>query len=428
MNILLIGGGAREHALAWKLSTSPLCDHLWTAPGNAGIASAVVLNPDDPGAVLTFCQDRAVDFVVIGPEKPLAAGLSDKLRSAGYPVFGPSQAAAQLESSKAFMKSICADAGVPTARYETFTDLSAALSYASTAPLPVVIKADGLAAGKGVVIAQTGQDAKEALTSMMGDRCFGEAGSRVVIETFLDGEEVSLFALCDGKTTRYIGHAQDHKRVFDGDLGPNTGGMGAYAPAPVLGSADVDTIMKTIIQPVADAMVRRGCPFQGVLYAGLMMTKNGPSVIEFNARFGDPECQVLMPLIDQDIVPLLYACAVKTLDQHTIRLSPRHALCVVMATRGYPGDHPTGTEILSLPDTDGQKTHLFHAATRRDADGTLRAHGGRVLSLVGVGDTLVQARDLAYQAAGQVNWPDGFYRRDIGHRALFASPKTSSAP
>ena len=253
---------------------------------------------------------------------------------------------------------------------------------------------------------------------MMGDRCFGDAGSRVVIEQFLDGEEVSVFALCDGKTVRYIGHAQDHKRVFDGDLGPNTGGMGAYAPAPILDDAGVDHVMTTIIQPVAQAMADQGCPFQGVLYAGLMMTAQGPFVIEFNARFGDPECQVLMPLIDQDIVPLLYACAVGTLNEHTVRLSPRHALCVVMASQGYPDQPLTGTTIQSLPHGDGHTTFVLHAATQRKDDGTFVATGGRVLSLVGVGDTLQQARDRAYTLIHDVQWPQGFYRRDIGHRAL----------
>ena len=418
MKILLIGSGAREHALAMKMAASPLCDRLWTAPGNAGIASSIPLIPEDTHAVLDFCQTNAVDLVVIGPEKPLADGLSDALRNAGYPVFGPSQAAARLETSKAFMKTLCKQASVATASYETFTDLALALQYAETAALPMVIKADGLAAGKGVVITQTREEAIAALSSMMGDRCFGDAGSRVVIEQFLDGEEVSVFALCDGKTVRYIGHAQDHKRVFDGDLGPNTGGMGAYAPAPILDDAGVDHVMTTILQPVAQAMADQGCPFQGVLYAGLMMTAQGPFVIEFNARFGDPECQVLMPLMDQDIVPLLYACAVGTLDEHTVRLSPRHALCVVMASQGYP-EHPlTGTPIQSLPHGDGHTTFVLHAATQRKDDGTLIATGGRVLSLVGVGDTLQQARDRAYTLIHHVQWPQGFYRRDIGHRAL----------
>ena len=418
MKILLIGSGAREHALAMKIGASPLCDRLWTALGNAGIASSTPLVPEDTHAVLDFCQTNAVDLVVMGPEKPLADGLSDALRNAGYPVFGPSQAAARLETSKAFMKTLCKQASVATASYETFTDLSLALKYAETAALPMVIKADGLAAGKGVVIAQTRQEAIAALSSMMGDRCFGDAGSRVVIEQFLDGEEVSVFALCDGKTVRYIGHAQDHKRVFDGDLGPNTGGMGAYAPAPILDDAGVDRVMTTIIQPVAQAMADQGCPFQGVLYAGLMMTAQGPFVIEFNARFGDPECQVLMPLMDQDIVPLLYACAVGTLNEHTVRLSTRHALCVVMASQGYP-EHPlTGTPIQSLPHGDGHTTFVLHAATQRKDDGTLIATGGRVLSLVGVGDTLQQARDRAYTLIHHVQWPQGFYRRDIGHRAL----------
>ena len=418
MNILLIGNGAREHALAWKIAASPVCDRLWTAPGNAGMDSSIPLIPEDTKAVLDFCRTNAVDFVVIGPEKPLAAGLSDALRDAGYPVFGPSQAAARLETSKAFMKTICEKAGVATAAHETFTDLALALTYAQTAALPMVIKADGLAAGKGVVIAQTREEASAALSSMMGDRCFGDAGSRVVIEQFLDGEEVSVFALCDGTTVRYIGHAQDHKRVFDGDLGPNTGGMGAYAPAPILDDAGVDHVMTTIIQPVAQAMADQGCPFQGVLYAGLMMTAQGPFVIEFNARFGDPECQVLMPLIDQDIVPLLYACAVGTLNEHTVRLSPRHALCVVMASQGYPDQPLTGTTIQSLPHGDGHTTFVLHAATQRKDDGTFVATGGRVLSLVGVGDTLQQARDRAYTLIHDVQWPQGFYRRDIGHRAL----------
>lgn len=418
MKILLIGSGAREHALAMKIGASPLCDRLWTALGNAGIASSTPLVPEDTHAVLDFCQTNAVDLVVMGPEKPLADGLSDALRNAGYPVFGPSQAAARLETSKAFMKTLCKQASVATASYETFTDLSLALKYAETAALPMVIKADGLAAGKGVVIAQTRQEAIAALSSMMGDRCFGDAGSRVVIEQFLDGEEVSVFALCDGKTVRYIGHAQDHKRVFDGDLGPNTGGMGAYAPAPILDDAGIDRVMTTIIQPVAQAMADQGCPFQGVLYAGLMMTAQGPFVIEFNARFGDPECQVLMPLMDQDIVPLLYACAVGTLNEHTVRLSPRHALCVVMASQGYPEQPITGTPIQSLPHGDGHTTFVLHAATQRKDDGTLIATGGRVLSLVGVGDTLQQARDRAYTLIHHVQWPQGFYRRDIGHRAL----------
>ena len=418
MRILLIGSGGREHALSWKISQSTMCDALFVAPGNAGIKQSVDINIADQNAVLDFCEKMAIDFVIIGPEKPLADGLSDILRDNGYPVFGPSQSAARLESSKAFMKTICRNANVATADYHQFTDCAQAIAHLDTVQMPIVIKADGLAAGKGVIIAQDITEAQTAIREIMDERCFGASGDKIIIETFLHGEEVSVFALCDGETVRYIGHAQDHKRVFDGDNGPNTGGMGAFAMAPILDHGGVKNIMETIIQPVAKAMYDAGCPFHGVLYAGLMMTNNGAVVIEFNARFGDPECQVLMPLIDQDIVPLLYATATGSLYEHQVTFNKKSALCVVMASKGYPNDFVVGSVIDEIPGNIDNNVMCFYASTKYNANNELIAVGGRVLCVVAVADSLQQAQNDAYSHIKKIKWDNGFYRTDIGYRAL----------
>ncbi len=420
MNVLLIGSGGREHALAWALAASPLLSHLYCAPGNAGIAEVaecVPLKVEDHAAVIRFAREKAIDFVVVGPEAPLVAGLADDLGAAGIKVFGPSRAAAQLEGSKGFTKDLCAEFNIPTGAYRRFTDAVSAKAYAASQPLPIVIKADGLAAGKGVTIAMTRAEADAAIDTCFAG-AFGAAGHEVVVEEFLDGEEASFFVLVDGKNALALATAQDHKRVGDGDTGPNTGGMGAYSPAPVMTPVLVRRTMDEIILPTVRGMVARGTPFRGVLFAGLMLTADGPKLIEYNVRFGDPETQVLMMRLKSDLLAALLATADGVLDNFDLRWSDDVALTVVMASKGYPGDYTKGTEIRGLDAAaavDG--VQIFHAGTER-RDGRIQATGGRVLNVTALGRTVSDAQARAYAAVDKIDWPGGFCRRDIGWRAI----------
>lgn len=422
MKILVIGSGGREHALCWAIKRSPLCDALYCAPGNAGIAQLAACLPariDDPDEIVSLAKEKAVDLVVVGPEGPLVAGLVDALAAAGIRAFGPSAAAARLEGSKGFMKDFCARHGIPTAAYARFTDAAAAKAYVRAQGAPIVVKADGLAAGKGVVVCPNEADALAAIDTIMTERAFGAAGGEVVIEEFLEGEEASFFALCDGKTAVAFGAAQDHKRVGDGDTGPNTGGMGAYAPAPVVTPEIVDEVMARIVAPTVAGMAAEGTPFAGVLFAGLMITAQGPRLIEFNVRFGDPECQVLMSRLKSDLVPLLLAAAEGRLDAADVDWFDAAALVVVMAAKGYPGKPLKGTEIRNLAAADAvPEAVVFHAGTRADAAGRILADGGRVLGVAARGRTVKEARARAYEAVDRIDWPEGFCRRDIAWRAL----------
>lgn len=420
MNVLLIGSGGREHALAWKLAASPLLTKLYCAPGNGGIAEVAACVPipvADHTAVIRFVKDNAIDLVVVGPEAPLVAGLVDDLTTAGIKCFGPTQAAAQLEGSKGFTKDLCREFNIPTAAYGRFTDAAAAKAYLSRQELPIVVKADGLAAGKGVTIAQTRAEAEAAIDACFSG-AFGKAGSEVVIEEFLAGEEASFFALVDGKHALALAAAQDHKRVGDGDTGPNTGGMGAYSPAPVMTREMVERTMREIIEPTVAAMAKRGTPFKGVLFAGLMITAEGPKLIEYNVRFGDPETQVLMLRLKSDLLPALLAAVDGVLDTFDVRWHEDAALTVVLAAKGYPGAPEVGSEIKGIEVAgaiDG--VQIFHAGTRRDGD-RLLAHGGRVLNVTARGRTVAEAQARAYAAAAVIDWPGGFYRHDIGWRAI----------
>jgi len=418
MNILILGGGGREHALAWAIRQNPKCDRLIVAPGNAGIAEVAecaALDIQSRAEVLEFAEGNAIDFVVIGPEAPLAAGVSDALRNAGFLVFGPSQAAAKLEASKTFTKEICDACGAPTAAWARFTDGPAARDYVTAQGAPIVIKADGLAAGKGVTVAETVEQAHAAI-DLIFDGEFGEMS--VVIEEFMDGEEASFFILSDGVNCLPVGTAQDHKRVGDGDTGPNTGGMGAYSPAPVLTQALQDQVMDRIVRPTIAEMARQDMPFQGVLYAGLMIKDGQARLVEYNVRFGDPECQALMMRLGGQILDLLLACAEDRLDSVSANWADDHALTVVMAAEGYPGSYVKGTAIKGLsdlPQTSFQMT--FHAGTA-EKDGQTVATGGRVLGCTGRGATLAEAHERAYALIDAIDWPQGFCRRDIGWRAL----------
>ncbi len=420
MRILVVGGGGREHALCWAIGASPLCAKLWCAPGNAGIAEVaecVPVKADDVDGLVAFAHDRSVDLVVVGPEAPLTLGLVDRLSAAGIKAFGPSAAAARIEGSKAFMKAILAAAGVPTAAYARFTEADAAKAYVRTQGAPIVVKADGLAAGKGVVVAATVAEAEAAIEEMLVDRRFGEAGAELVIEAFLAGEEASLFALADGETALLLSTARDHKRAFDGDRGPNTGGMGAVSPHPAMTPELEAQVMDGIVRPVVRAMAAAGAPFAGVLYAGLMLVPGPdgpvPYVLEFNARFGDPECQVLMPRLMSDLVPALVASADGQLRNVSLRWYPETAVTVVMAADGYPDAPRTGTEIRGVEAAAKTPGALvFHAATRRDGD-RLLATGGRVLTVTATGRDVAEARARAYAAVDAIDWPGGFCRRDI---------------
>lgn len=420
MNVLILGSGGREHALAWAVLQNPKCDKLIVAPGNAGIAAIAEcadIDIMDSAAVVGFAEEFSIDFAIVGPEAPLAAGVSDALRAAGLRVFGPSAAAAQLEASKAFTKEICDACNAPTAAYGHFTDAGSARAYVAQHGAPIVIKADGLAAGKGVIIAMTDAQAQDAIDTMF-DGTFGAAGTEVVIEEFMEGEEASFFVLSDGKTVLPIGTAQDHKRVGDGDTGPNTGGMGAYSPAPVLSDAIAQRALDEIIQPCVDEMARRGTPYQGVLYAGLMIKDGQPRLVEYNVRFGDPECQVLMMRLGAQALDLMLAAADGALAQARVNWAEDHALTVVMAALGYPGDYAKGSVIQGLDDLPEDSSNIvFHAGTA-EHDGKVVSSGGRVLNVTARGETLTLARERAYAMVDEIDWPEGFCRRDIGWRAL----------
>ncbi|GGC91057.1 phosphoribosylamine--glycine ligase [Chelatococcus reniformis] len=421
MNILLIGSGGREHALAWKLAASPRCDLLFIAPGNPGTAAIgenVTLDVADHGAVAAFCKLMSIGLVFVGPEAPLVGGLVDDLVAQGIKAFGPTRAAAQLEGSKAFTKELCAEFGIPTAGFARFDELEAARAYVRARGAPIVVKADGLAAGKGVVVAETVAQAEEALAMMFGGG-LGAAGAEVVIEDCLVGEEASFFAISDGTTAISFGTAQDHKRAFDGDQGPNTGGMGAYSPAPVVTPELERRIMAEIIVPTVTGLARRGTPYVGVLYAGLMLTAAGPQLIEYNARFGDPECQVLMPRLEGDLVDVALAAIDGGLHDVAVGWSLEAALTVVMATRGYPGPVTSGSQIRGIAAAEAADPRLmvFQAGTRADGD-RLVAAGGRVLAVTATGATVTEAQRRAYAGVDRIDWPEGFCRRDIGYRAV----------
>jgi len=421
-NILVLGSGGREHALCWKIAQSPLLNTLYCAPGNGGTASVaqnVALEMSDHAVVIQFCQEKNIHLVVIGPEAPLVAGLGDDLHAANIAAFGPSREAAQLEGSKGYTKDLCAEADIPTAAYGRFDNAAEALAYLETQSAPIVVKADGLAAGKGVIIAETMQQARDGVADIF-DGAFGAAGAELVIEEFMTGEEASFFVLCDGENALPLATAQDHKRLGDGDTGPNTGGMGAYSPASIMTQELIDISMRQVIYPTLQAMAKRGTPYRGVLYAGLMLTPDGPKLVEYNARFGDPECQVLMMRLASDIVPALEACASPDGSASLAGLSldwhPDMAMTVVMAANGYPGSYEKGSVIEGLDKVSAAT--VFHAGTKRAEDGSLRAIGGRVLNVTALGKTVAQAQANAYAGVDRIEWPQGFCRRDIGHKEI----------
>ena len=421
MRVLVVGSGGREHALCWAIAASALCDTLYCAPGNAGIAreaECVPIKADDIPALRAFARNNAIDLVVVGPEAPLCAGLVDALTADGIKAFGPTAAAARLEGSKGFTKDICAKYAIPTAAYARFDDLARAQAYLQKVGAPIVVKADGLAAGKGVIMAETRDQAEAALADMLQGGGFGQAGAEVVMEEWLHGEEASFFALVDGENALPLASAQDHKRVGDGDTGPNTGGMGAYSPAPIVTPAMTGRVMDEIIQPTLRAMADMGCPYRGVLYAGLMITESGPKLIEYNARFGDPECQVLMARLKSDILPGLMASAEGGLRHFDLRWHDDAALTVVMAAKGYPGKYDQGSEIRGIDAAEKiDGVTVFHAGTAMK-DGRLVATGGRVLNVTARAATIGEAQAKAYQAVDKIDWPGGFCRRDIGWRAV----------
>ncbi len=421
MKVLVIGSGGREHALCWAISRSAKCKKVYAAPGNAGIAQiaeCVDISVMDDMGIIEFCKSEKIDFVVIGPEAPLVAGLADALGQAGIKSFGPSADAAQIEGSKGFMKDLMAKYGIPTAAYGRFNEPDAAKEYILRLEEKVVVKADGLAAGKGVILCHNKNEAYAAIDHLMTERAFGFAGDEVLIEEFMEGEEVSFFALVDGKHAVALASAQDHKAAFDGDTGPNTGGMGAYSPAPIVDAALHDKIMKTIINPTIKAMADEGCPFTGVLFAGLMITDGEPRVLEFNARFGDPECQALMMRMQSDVLDALVACSDETLDKIDISWSDDTALTVVMAANGYPGHYDKGSEIKNIAAAEKMDgVEVFHAGTAMDGD-KLVGVGGRVLGITATGKSVKDAQELAYKAVNAIDWPGGFSRSDIGWRAI----------
>jgi phosphoribosylamine--glycine ligase len=421
MKVLVVGSGGREHALCWAIARSPRCDELFCAPGNAGIAEVaecLAVEAEDLDGLMSLALDKNIDFVVIGPEVSLVAGLVDRLEAVGLKAFGPPAKAARLEGSKGFMKDLCAQYGVPTAEFARFDEPDAAKEYIHAKGAPLVVKADGLAAGKGVILCRTNNEAFAAIDHIMTERAFGGAGAEVVIEEFLGGEEASFFALVDGRTALPLVSAQDHKAAFDGDTGPNTGGMGAYSPAPVVTEAMAEKIMEQVVRPIIGAMAAEGCPYKGVLYAGLMIADGQPKVLEFNIRFGDPECQPLMMRLKSDILDALLACVDGTLDQVVLEWHDVAALVVVMATKGYPGWYENGSKIRGLEKAQAlNDVAVFHAGTRAE-NGDIVAHGGRVLGVTARGATVAEARERAYQAVGYIDWPEGFWRRDIGWRAI----------
>lgn len=419
MNVLLIGSGGREHALAWKLAQSPLLEKLFITPGNGGMGGCgelVVLDVNDHKAVSDFCKLMAIGLVVIGPEAPLVAGLSDHLKAENISAFGPSKRAAQLEGSKHFTKTICDQMNIPTSAYGHFTKVGEARAYVEKMGAPIVIKADGLAAGKGVTVAMNLDDALAAIDDCF-EGAFGDAGAEVVVEEFLTGEEASMFFLCDGKSALPFGTAQDHKRVGDGDTGPNTGGMGAYSPAPVLTPELQQQVLEKIVQPTLEGMAQNGAPFSGVLYAGLMIENGVAKLIEYNVRFGDPECQVLMMRLQNDLLPILQACADGNIADTQAKWSDEAALTVVLAAKGYPNSYEKGSQIKGLNGLDDEKNHVFHAGTEK-RDNEIHAIGGRVLNVTAVGENVTQAQERAYQIVDKIDWPQGFCRRDIGWRAI----------
>jgi phosphoribosylamine---glycine ligase len=425
VNILLLGSGGREHALAWKMAASPLADALFCAPGNAGIAQeakCVALDAADHAAVIGFCRTNRIGFVVVGPEASLCAGIVDDLEAAGIKAFGPTRAAARLEGSKGFTKDLCRANGIPTAAYERFSAPEPAKAYVRARGAPIVVKADGLAAGKGVIVAQNLAEAEVAIDTMFSGGILvshsDKAGVEIVVEEFLQGEEASFFALCDGDTAIPLSTAQDHKRAFDGDQGPNTGGMGAYSPAPIVDAAMTARVMAEIIEPTLRAMKAMGAPYKGVLYAGLMITAEGPKLIEYNVRFGDPECQVLMLRLMSDLVPALIASRDGMLKSFDLRWYPEIALTVVMVAKGYPGAYARGSVIEGLDDAAAMEgVEIFHAGTVAK-DGRILANGGRVLDICGLGKTVREAQARAYAAVARIRWPEGFCRHDIGWRAV----------
>jgi phosphoribosylamine---glycine ligase len=424
MNVLLLGSCGREHAIAIALAKSPLLETLFVAPGNPGMASiarAVALDIKDHPAVAGFCNANRIDLVVVGPEAPLVAGIVDDLTAAGIKVFGPSKAAARLEGSKAFAKDLCARYKIPTAAYARFGDAVSAKAYVDAKGAPIVIKADGLAAGKGVTVAASIAEAEAAIDRMFAGE-FGAAAQTILVEDFLDGEEVSFFALCDGARAMEFASAQDHKRVGEGERGPNTGGMGAYSPAPVMDARMRERVMRTIVAPTLKGMAAMGAPFKGVLFAGLMICADGPRLIEYNVRFGDPETQAMLPRLEEDLLALLLACVEERLPERPARLSARTALSVVLAAKGYPGAPVRGSEIHGVERAAAMPfVSITHAGTKRQ-DQQLLADGGRVLTVTGVGADAAEARARAYAAIDMIDWPGGFYRRDIGWRAFARDP------
>ena len=419
MRVMVIGSGGREHALAWKIAQSPLVEALFVAPGNGGtegVATNLNIDITDHAAVIAAAREHAIDFIVVGRDAQVVAGLGDDVRAAGITCFCPSKQAGQLEGSKSFTKALCDQFDIPTAAYGRFEDEASALAYLYTQGAPIVIKADGLAAGKGVTVAMSVEEAEAAIIDCFAG-AFGESGASVVIEEFMEGEEVSLFVLTDGEAILPLTTAQDHKRAFDGDKGPNTGGMGAYSPAPVMSKALYDETMSRIIEPTVRGMAQRGTPYAGVLYAGLMLTEDGPKLVEYNARFGDPECQVMMLRMESDIVPLLHAVATGTLTGHDVAWKDQFALTVIMATQGYPGDYGKGSEIKGVDGLDNNALTVFHAGTKRDGD-RLLANGGRVLNVTALGASVKEAQERAYRSVDAIVWPEGYCRRDIGWREI----------
>jgi phosphoribosylamine--glycine ligase len=425
MKILVIGRGGREHAIVWALKRGAAGAErqIYCAPGNAGIAqlaTTVDIAEMEFDRLVKFAQDEAIDLVFVGPDDPLAAGIVDAFEAANIPVYGPRKNAAEIEGSKIFMKNLLRKYNIPTARYETFTDFESAKRYLDSQPVPIVIKADGLAAGKGVTVCFTREEADKALRDTMLNRAFGAAGEKVVIEEYLEGQEMSILAFVDGETVRPMPAAQDHKPVFDGDKGPNTGGMGTYSPLPHIPQSVIDTAIETIVKPTARALVAEGRPFRGVLFAGLMITRDGPKTIEFNARFGDPETQVVLPRLKTDLLAIVQASLAGRLDQIEIEWSDESAVCVVLASSGYPGSYPKGLPIHGLEDVSADDALIFHAGTAIDAAGRIVTNGGRVLGVVGLGQSIAQARDRAYAAAGRIHFEGKMNRSDIAAKALKA--------
>ena len=417
MNILVIGSGGREHALFWKLKESPLTDSIYALPGNPGMGEQIDISATDNEAILRFAKEKEIGLVVVGPEIPLMNGLVDELEAAGIRAFGPRANAAEIEGSKSFAKDLMKKYGIPTARYEVFTEAEPARAYIRKEGAPIVVKADGLAAGKGVIVAMSEQEALDAIDTIMEDNTFGKAGTRIVIEEFMEGEEASLLAFTDGKIIRPMISAQDHKRALDGDKGPNTGGMGTYAPAPVMTPEMTERAIEEILKPTIAAMAKEGRVYRGCLYLGLMITKDGPKVVEFNARFGDPETQVVLPLLDGDLVQIMCACSDGTLADVPIHWKDGAAVCVVLAAGGYPASYEKGNEIHGIADAEKTGALVFHAGTA-EKDGKLATNGGRVLGVVGMGADIASAVHSAYAAAEKISFKDAYYRKDIAHRAL----------